>query len=265
MNRELAGLLDLDGRAALVTGGAQGIGRGIACVLSSAGARVTIGDVDVDRAKRAAGELGVEVVELDVTDPESSAAAVDAVPGLDLLVNNAGSFLEAGSILDQTHDSWRRAIEVNLAGVFNCAQPAARAMVDAGRTGSIVNITSVDAFLPSLGTGYDAAKAAVVQLTRSLALDLAPHGIRVNAVAPGAVPVETRERQRSGDLPPLWPTRSSLTGLMGPLMRLRSQHIPLGRKGTPEDVAHAVLYLCSAMSAYVTGHTLVVDGGWLLT
>ena len=264
MQPEIGELLSLDGRTALVTGGANGIGRGIAAVLAAAGADVTIGDIDVEGAKRAAAEIGGHAVELDVTDPDAAVAAVDAVVELDMLVNNAGSFLEAGSILDQSRESWRRAIEVNLAGVFNCAQPAARAMVAAGRPGAIVNISSVDAFLPSLGTGYDSAKAAVVHLTRTLALDLAPHGIRVNGVAPGAVPVETRERQRRGELPPHFPEASSPTGLNGPLMRQRSANLPLGRKGTPEDIAHAVLFLCSAAASYIVGQTLVVDGGFLL-
>jgi NAD(P)-dependent dehydrogenase (short-subunit alcohol dehydrogenase family) len=118
--------------------------------------------------------------------------------------------------------------------------------------------------LPCLGTGYDSAKAAVIHFTRSLAVDLAPHGIRVNGVAPGNVPVPTLHKIHSGELPPLWPVASSTSGLMGPMMKQRSANIPIGRKGTPEDIAHAVLYLASPMSAYVTGHTVVVDGGWTL-
>jgi NAD(P)-dependent dehydrogenase (short-subunit alcohol dehydrogenase family) len=189
---------------------------------------------------------------------------VAARPDLDLLVNNAGTYLEAGSILDQTHESWRRSIDVNLAGVFNCSKPAATAMVEGGRGGSIVNIASVDGFLPCLGTGYDSAKAAVIHLTKSLAVDLAPHGIRVNGIAPGNVPVPTLHKIRSGELPPLWPADSSTTGLMGPMMRQRSANIPLGRPGRPEEIAHAVLYLASPAATYVTGHTLTVDGGWTL-
>src|SRR5262245_28759927 len=144
MDESIGRLLSLDGRVALVTGGAGGIGRGIARVLAAAGATVYVGDIDVAGATAVAEEVGGTALELDVTDPASAAAAVAAADGLDILINNAGSFREAGSILDQTHASWRRAIDVNLAGVFNCTKPAAKAMVDAARTGAIVNIASVD-------------------------------------------------------------------------------------------------------------------------
>jgi NAD(P)-dependent dehydrogenase (short-subunit alcohol dehydrogenase family) len=260
----LAGLLSLDGRVALVTGGATGIGEGIARVLAAAGAQVTIGDIDGGGARRVAADIGGSAVDLDVTDAAAAAEVISSIDGIDILVNNAGTFLEAGSILDQTLESWRRAIDVNYIGVFNCSKAAAQSMVAGARRGSIVNISSVDGLLPCLGTGYDSAKAAVMHFTRSLALDLAPHGIRVNDVAPGNVPVPTLDRIHSGELPPLWPADSSTSGLMGPLMRQRSANIPLGRKGTPADIGHAVLYLCSPMADYVTGHSLVVDGGWTL-
>lgn len=264
MDTEIGQLLALDGRRALVTGGATGIGEAIAIVLAAAGATVTIGDVDVEGARRVAERIGGEARRLDVTDPASATECVEAIGGLDLLVNNAGTYLEAGSILDQSHASWQRSIDVNLAGVFNCAKAAAMAMVADRRAGSIVNIASVDGVLPCLGTGYDSAKAAVIQFTRSLAVDLAPHDIRVNGVAPGNVPVPTLQRIHRGELPPLWPADSSPTGLMGPMMRQRSANIPLGRPGRPEEIAHAVLFLASAAATYVTGHTLTVDGGWTL-
>ena len=260
----LAGLLSLEGRVALVTGGATGIGEGIARVLAAAGARVTIADINLVGAKRVAAEIDGSAVELDVTDIMAAAGVIAAIEGIDILVNNAGTFLEAGSILDQSPESWRRSIDVNFVAVFNCSKAAAQSMVAGARRGSIVNISSVDGLLPCLGTGYDSAKAAVMHFTRSLAVDLAPHGIRVNDVAPGNVPVPTLDKIHSGDLPPLWPADSSTSGLMGPLMRQRSANIPLGRKGTPADIAHAVLYLCSPMADYVTGHSLVVDGGWTL-
>ena len=260
----LAGLLSLDGRVAMVTGGATGIGEGIARVLAAAGARVTIADVDLEGAKRVAADIEGSAVELDVTDAVAAADVIASIEGIDILVNNAGTYREAGSILDQSTESWRRSIDVNYVGVFNCSKAAAQAMVADARHGSIVNISSVDGLLPCLGTGYDSAKAAVMHFTRSLAVDLAPHGIRVNDVAPGNVPVPTLDKIHAGELPPLWPVESSTSGLMGPLMRQRSANIPLGRKGTPADIGHAVLYLCSPMAEYVTGHSLVVDGGWTL-
>jgi NAD(P)-dependent dehydrogenase (short-subunit alcohol dehydrogenase family) len=272
MNSPIDQLFSLQGRTALVTGGATGIGEGIARLLRDAGADVVIGDIDVDGAQRVADEIGGRAVLLDVTDPSSVDEVIGSIAGLDLLVNNAGTYHEAGSILDQSHESWRRSIDINLAGVFNCSKAAAHSMV-AGRStvatderppASIVNISSVDGMMVCLGTGYDSAKAAVIHLTRSLAVDLAPYGIRVNGVAPGNVPVPTLARMRSGELPPLWPSPSSVTGLMGPLMQQRSSNIPLGRFGRPEDIARAVLYLCAEVSSYVIGHTLVVDGGWML-
>jgi NAD(P)-dependent dehydrogenase (short-subunit alcohol dehydrogenase family) len=264
MNSPVDQFFSLAGRVAVVTGAATGIGESIARLLADAGAHVTVADIDVEGAERVAADIGGTALHLDVTDPEAAAAAIGTVEGLDLLVNNAGTYLEAGSILDQTHASWQRSIDVNLAGVFNCSQPAARSMVAGGREGAIVNIASVDGILPCLGTGYDSAKAAVIQFTRSLAVDLAPHGIRVNGVAPGNIPVPTLDRIHRGELPPLWPANSSTTGLMGPMMRQRSKHIPLGRTGRPEEIAMAVLFLAAPASSYVTGHTMVVDGGWTL-
>lgn len=269
MDPSLAQLFGLDGRVALVTGGATGLGEAIARMLARAGAQVVIGDLDVEGATRVAHDIGGQAHHLDVTRPESVAAVFAAAPGIDLLVNNAGTYRETGSILDQSAESWQRSIDVNLGGVFHCSKAAATHFVtrrnrDTSHPGGIVNIASVDGFLPCLGTAYDSAKAAVMQFTRTLAVDLAPHGIRVNAVAPGNVPVPTLEKIRNGELPPLWPPNSSVTGLMGTMMRQRSANIPLGRMGKPDDIALAVLYLASAAADYVTGQTLVVDGGWLL-
>lgn len=264
MDSAIGQLLSLDGKTALVTGAAGGIGEAICGVLRAAGANIVVTDIDEPGGRRVAESVGGIWHRMDVTDALECAAVVGELPRLDILVNNAGSFLEAGSILDQSRESWQRSIDVNLASLFNCSQPTARAMVGAGIGGCIVNISSVDGYLACLGTGYDTAKAGAMHFTRSLAVDLAPHGIRVNGVAPGPIPVATRAKQKSGELPPLWPVNSSLTGLMGPLTRQRSSNVPLGRYGTTEEIAHAVLFLCSAASSYMIGQTLVVDGGWTL-
>lgn len=264
MDASIGDLLSLDGRTALVTGAATGIGEGIATLLAKAGASVTIADIDDEGAARVAEAIGGQAVHLDVTDTAMCADVIGAIDGLDLLVNNAGTYHEAGSILDQPADSWQRSIDINLAGLFNCAQPAARSMVEGGLAGTIVNIASVDGTLPCLGTSYDSAKAGAIQFTRSLALDLAPHGIRVNCVSPGHVPVPTLAKMRTGEIKPLWPQDPSPSGLMGPMMKQRSSNIPVGRSAEVREIAQAVLYLSSEASSYVIGQNLNVDGGWLL-
>ncbi len=257
-------LFGLEGRTAVVTGAATGIGEGIARALAAAGATVTIADVDIAGAERVAADLGGTAVQLDVTDPEACADVLGGIDGIDILVNNAGSYHDAGSILDQSVESWRRAIDVNLASLFNCCKPVARQMVAGGRQGAIVTIASVDGLLPCLGTGYDSAKAGAIHFTRSLAVDLSPHGIRVNAVSPGVVDVPTLARMHAGEIAHFWPRDSSPTGLMGPLTTSRSANVPLGRRGTPADIAGVVLFLVSDAAGYVTGQNIAVDGGWTL-
>jgi NAD(P)-dependent dehydrogenase (short-subunit alcohol dehydrogenase family) len=273
MEDSIGQLLALDGQAALVTGAATGIGEAIAGVLAAAGAHVFVADIDDAGSARVVDRLRgqgrrADAVHLDVTDEASARdgiqEAVRAAGALDVLVNNAGNYHEAGSIVDQSYESWKRAVAVNYEGVFLCSKPAAEHMVARGTGGAIVNISSVDGILPCLGTGYDSAKAAVFQFTRSLAVDLAPLGIRVNCVAPGNVPVDTLRKMKSGELAPLWDEPSVATGLMGPLARSRSSNIPIGRRGEPDEIGHAVLFLASRAASYVTGQTLVVDGGWTL-
>ena len=216
MSVEIGRLLDLSGRAAVVTGAATGIGEAIARMLAAAGASVTVADIDTVGAERVATGVGGIAVDLDVTDAEACAEVLGSSgERIDILVNNAGSYHEAGSILDQSVESWRRAIDVNLASLFNCSKPVAARMVEQGDGGAIVNIASVDGLLPCLGTGYDSAKAGAIHFSRSLAVDLAPHGIRVNAVSPGVVPVPTLDKMHAGEIEHFWPKEPSTSGLMG--------------------------------------------------
>ena len=242
MDDSIAQLLSLDGKVALVTGAATGIGESIAGVLAAAGAHVVVTDIDADgageggrghRRARPPRRRGPPRRHRRGVGPvRHRGRPSSAVVGLDVLVNNAGSFHDSGSIVDQTYESWRRAIAINYEGVFLCSKPAAEHMVARGEGGAIVTISSVDGIVPCLGTGYDSAKAALFQFTRSLAVDLAPFGIRANCVAPGNVPVETIRRMKAGELPQLWDEPSVPTGLMGPMATSRSANIPLGPQGT---------------------------------
>ncbi|MFN3257238.1 MAG: SDR family NAD(P)-dependent oxidoreductase [Ilumatobacter sp.] len=260
-----AELLNLSGKHAVVTGAATGIGEAIARVLAAAGASVTVADVDVEGAQRVADDIGGSAVHLDVTDPALCRDVVSSVgERLDILVNNAGSYHDAGSILDQSVASWQRSLDINLASVFNCSKPAATRMVEQGDGGAMVNIASVDGIVPCLGTGYDTAKAGVIHFSKSLALDLAPHGIRVNSVSPGVIPVPTLAKMRTGEIEHFWPKDASTSGLMGPITTQRSANVPLGRTGRPDEIGNVVLFLASAASSYVTGQNIAVDGGWTI-
>lgn len=264
MEPTVAELFSLDGRHAVVTGAATGIGEGIARTLAAAGAQVTILDIDTAGAQRVAADIGGEALDVDVTDADACERALGAVGDrVDVLVNNAGSYHLGGSILDIDAEQWQRVVDINLASVFHCSKPVAARMVAQGDGGAIVNIASVDGGLPCLGVGYDTAKAGVIHFTKSLAIDLAPHQIRVNAVSPGVIPVPTLDRMHSGEIEHFWPKEPSTSGLMGPITKSRSSNVPMGRHGTPADIANAVLFFASPASAYVTGQNIYVDGGWM--
>ena len=238
----------------LVTGGARGIGRAIAERLARRGDTVFIGDLgdtaDVTATELAADSLAVHAVELDVRDPESLAAAVAAVEEvapLVTMINNAGVGW-VRPLVEVTPRQFDDLMAVNLRGVFFGIQAAARAMADRG--GCIVNTASTSAFTASTTPMvlYDTSKGAVRMLTIAAARELAPVGIRVNAVAPGTVDTDL--------------TRSVLDD-PGVLERQAAERIPLGRLGRVTDIAAAVDFLSSADASYITGHVLVVDGGWL--
>jgi gluconate 5-dehydrogenase len=248
-------LFDLSGKVAIVTGGATGIGRQMAEGLAEAGADLVLCARHADRCERAAEELhalGVRALGLrcDVRDPAEVHAVVDRTRSelgrIDILVNNAGTSWGAPAE-DHPLEAWQKVIDVNLTGVFLWSQTAGRVMIEQG-AGKIVNISSVAAFVggpPELinAVAYNASKGGVVSFTRDLATKWAQHGINVNAIAPGWFPSDMNKVLLDAQ----------------PDAYLR--HIPLRRFGGPDDLKGAVVFLASAASDYVTGQTLVVDGG----
>jgi glucose 1-dehydrogenase len=248
--------VNLRGKTAIVTGSATGIGKAIALRFGRDGANVTIdyrGDAS-DAAQAIVAEIersgghGLAVA-ADVTDERAVddlvARTVERFGGLDVLVNNAG-IEEAHALVDTPLEAWNRILTVNLTGPFLCSRAAARAMIARGRSGRIVNISSVheDLAMPN-NAAYTASKGGVRMLMRTLALELAPHGITVNDVAPGAIatPINADVRQDPKQ-------RNELLA-----------EIPLGRVGQPDEIAALCAYLVSDAAAYVTGSTFVIDGG----
>lgn len=241
----------LSGQRAIVTGSGRGIGRAIALELARRGADVAISDVDQESAEAVAGEIR----DLDrkslaqpcnVTDKEQVDAlvsrTVEVLGGLEIFVNNAGITRDT-IFIRMTAEQWEQVLDVNLKGTFFGCQAAARVMMKA-RAGSIVNVASVVGLMGNPGqANYSASKAGVITLTRTLAKELAGRGVRVNAVAPGFIETEMTKNL---------PEKARAAFL---------EHIPLGRAGTPEDVASAISWLCSPHAAYLTGQTLVIDGG----
>jgi NAD(P)-dependent dehydrogenase (short-subunit alcohol dehydrogenase family) len=235
-----------DGRSALVTGGAQGIGRAVAAGLVAEGARVAIFDSDGEAAERSAAELGCVAVVGDVARREDVRRAVETCVehhgGLHVVSANAG-VAAVEPFLDVDDATWERVLSVNLHGAFRTIQESARTMRGGG---AIVVTTSTNAFWPETGTSpYTASKHGLLGLVRNAAIDLGRYGIRVNAVAPGIV--RTRLAIFLTDDP-----------VEGPKYL---KNVPLGRFAEPEDIAKAILFLASDDAAYVTGEQLVVDGG----
>ena len=245
----LTELLDLSDRRAFVTGGATGIGAAIAARLIEAGARVTIGDIadDVESAATAIGASGVRCDITDPTDVEEALAAATADGPLHVCINNAGIFPTTGPMLEASDDFVSRMLDVNVRAQFSVAREAAKRMTDGG---AIVNLASIAA----LGGGanisaYSASKSAVIALTRAFANELGPRGIRVNAIAPGIIDTPGVQDQ-------LAPLRAGGIDIDG-----RIAANPVGIAGQPDHIARAALFLASDLAEFVSGHTLVVDGG----
>jgi 2-hydroxycyclohexanecarboxyl-CoA dehydrogenase len=239
----------LEGKKALVTGGASGIGAAIARRLAAEGADVTIGDLNLDGATEVAGEVSGLAIKLDVTDLGSAQAAVESAGApIDILVNNAGTD-EFGFFAQTTPEQWERVIAVNLNGVLNCTYAALPGMQEAGY-GRIVNIASEAGRVGSKGSAvYSAAKGGVIAFTKVMAREGARFGITANAIAPG--PIETPLLMRAKEL-----------GEVGEkIVETMKAGTQLRRLGRPEEVAAAVAFLASDDASYVTGETLGVSGG----
>jgi 3-oxoacyl-[acyl-carrier protein] reductase len=253
--------VDLKGKVALITGSANGIGKAIALEMASNGANVVVNDVDETHGRETSGEilkLGVRSTFLaaDVTKIDDVnrmvAAAEKEFGAVDILVNNAGINTPGPSRRDiHEYDSaeWRRVLSVDLDGLYHCCRAASPGMVTR-KHGCIINIASVMGVVPiRRQLAYAAAKAAVINFSRSIALELAPFGIRANAIAPGSILTQgTRALFYN-------PEQQKLSESL-------LSHIPLARPGTPEEIAHAAVFLAAPEASYITGTTLVVDGGW---
>lgn len=247
----------LAGKTALITGGGQGIGRGIALQFAREGAQVALLDRDLPSAESTAGQIvaaggtALVLAPCDVSLPDqverAVEAAVDRFGAIQILVNNASIAGHSGAFLDLPYERWQEVIAVNLSGMFLIGQIIARQMVSRAIEGRIVNLGSINSFGAERGAAaYVVSKAGILGLTRAMAVDLAPHGIRVNCLAPGPITVERNAALFAGT------ARETLR-----------RSIPLGRPGTIEEAAAAALFLASDDAAFITGTTLVVDGGLL--
>jgi NAD(P)-dependent dehydrogenase (short-subunit alcohol dehydrogenase family) len=258
----LAGMFNLTGRVAIITGAAQGLGRETAKLLAEVGASVVIADLNLEAARRTAAEIesggGIALACIvDVADEGSVKemfAAVDGrFGGVDILVNNA-AYRAKAEFFDMPVQQWDKMQEVVVRGTFLCCREAIKRMKTARKGGSIVNISSVGSVHTTLwgvNTHYDAAKAAVDSITRTLGGEFAADRIRVNSILPGGM-----QSEGARDISTDFTIRGPITG---------TGRIPMGRIAAPIEVAHAVLFLASPASSYITGQMLAADGGFMVS
>ena len=236
--------LVFSGKVAVVTGGANGIGLAIARLMAQSGAEVWIFDRESENAGNAAKQIGARAIAADVTSRQSLDAAFAEVGAPDILMANAGVVAEAG-FLEHSAETWDRLLAVNLTGMFHSVQAAARLMKSKGG-GAVVLTASTNSYDGEARlAAYNASKAGLLGLVHTAANELGPYGIRVNAVCPGLI----RTRLTAGHF------------ANPEVLREYFRHIPLGRGGEPEEVAQAAVFLASGMASYITGATLLVDGG----
>ncbi|WP_137982888.1 L-iditol 2-dehydrogenase [Pseudomonas viridiflava] len=253
----------LEGKSALITGSARGIGRAFAQAYIHEGARVAIADIDLQRAQATATELGPNAyaVRMDVTDQSSIDQAIAAVVAqagkLDILINNAALF-DLAPIVDITRDSYERLFSINVGGTLFTLQAAARQMIAQGHGGKIINMASQAGRRgEALVAVYCATKAAVISLTQSAGLDLIRHGINVNAIAPGVV-----DGEHWDGVDALFARHENRP--LGEKKKLVGEQVPFGRMGTADDLTGMAIFLASADSEYVVAQTYNVDGGnWM--
>lgn len=244
---------ELDGQVAIVTGAASGIGEAIARGFAGTGAIVVCVDVSTDANEAVAAGLGngsfavtADVRDLDAVDA-AVAAALEPTGAIDVLVNSAGIGGRAPAV-DYPDDLWKRIMDINLTGLYNVSRAVGRVMLEAGR-GSIVNIASIGGLVGFPGSlGYQASKGGVVQLTKTMAVEWADQGVRVNAIAPGHIGTALVRK--------LWETEPELKDFF-------ESRTPMGYLGDPEDIVGPALFLASGASRMVTGHILPVDGGYV--
>jgi NAD(P)-dependent dehydrogenase (short-subunit alcohol dehydrogenase family) len=253
----------LDGKSALITGAARGIGKAFAARYVAEGARVAIGDINLEGAEAAAAEIGPNAyaVRLDVTDQASIDAAIRTIEetagGLDILINNAALF-DLAPIVDITRDSYRRLFDINVGGTLFTMQAAAKSMIARGRGGKIINMASQAGRRGEALVGvYCATKAAVISLTQSAGLNLISHGINVNAIAPGVV-----DGEHWDGVDALFAKHEGLKP--GEKKAAVGAAVPFGRMGTAEDLAGMAVFLATSEADYIVAQTYNVDGGnWM--
>jgi len=267
-NKPLKDLINLTGKSAVVTGGATGIGFSISQRLAEAGAAVLIVDINTEEAEKTTENLkgygyNIYFVKCDVSQENEVrnmvSFAVRQMGAIDFLVNNAGIYPRK-PLVEMNSGDFEQVISVNLTGTFLCSRYASQEMIEQKRAGCIINIASIEAVHPS-STGmsaYDASKGGTLMLTKSMARELGPQGIRVNAIAPGGIMTQ-------GMLSHVGPSSKEEEKAQLKELKTFMARMALGRMGEADDIARVVLFLASELASYITGEMIVVDGGYLVS